>query len=261
MPKMLIVPLDGSRLAERGLTCAEELASHLQTCDILVMTASTAGDRRRCAYVEKVAELAENPRVFAEYVVGDPAAALVSLVLERPDSAVCMTTHGCGGPSVRPIGSVVSSVLGNLAVPLVLTGPSCRSHWWQLPPRLVAYWDGESPDVLVPADEWSDALGMDLCLEAVLSPFDVRASVTPSRLFDRMLASVTRGRGEVATVILHDDFAPRAIVRSAVELPATLLAMSTRSSAPGDGAPLDADGLAVVLHSPCPVLLGAGKTT
>ncbi len=35
MPKTLIVPLDGSRPAERGLTCAQELASHLQTCDIV----------------------------------------------------------------------------------------------------------------------------------------------------------------------------------------------------------------------------------
>ena len=261
MPKTLIVPLDGSRLAERGLACAEELALHLETCDIVVMTASTAGDRRRRAYIEKVAELAANPRVSAEYVVGDPAASLVRLVLERSDSAVCVTTHGCGGPTVRPIGSVAASVLRNLAVPLVLTGPSCRSHWWMSPPRLVAYSEGENSDVFVPADEWSVALGMDLCLEAVVHPFDVSSSVTPSRFFDRALTSAARDRSDVATIVLHDDFAPRAVVRSAVELPATLLAMSPRPSAQGDGPPLDAGGLAIVLHSPCPILLIAGNTS
>ncbi len=261
MPKTLIVPLDGSRLAERGLTCAEQLASHLETCEIVVMTASTAGDRRRRAYVETVAALAESPRVSAEYVLGDPVTSLARLVLERPDSAVCMTTHGRGGSSARPIGSVAWPVLSTLAAPLVLTGPSCRSHWWHSPPMLVAYWDGGTADLLTPADAWSDALGMDLCLEAVHRPFDACSSVTPSQFFDRALASVARDRGEVGTIVLHDDFAPRAVVRSAVELPATLLAMTTRPGASCDGPPLDADRLAVVLHSPCPILLFAGTTT
>ncbi len=261
MPKRLIVPLDGSRLAERGLTCAEELASHLEACDIVVMTASTAADRRRRVYVETVAERAADRRVSAEYVVGDPAASLASLVLERPDSAVCMTTHGCGGSTVRPIGSVTSSVLRTLAAPLFLTGPSCRSRWWRSPPLLVAYSDDETPDVLTPASEWSDELGMDLRLEAVHHPFDACSSVLPSRFLDSAQASVARNRGEVATLVLHDDFAPRAVVRSAVELPATLLAMAKRPGAPCDGSPLDADGIAIVLHSPCPILLVAGKTT
>ena len=261
MPKTLIVPLDGSRLAERGFACAQELASHLEACDIVVMTASTTADRRRHVYVEKLAELAADRRVSAEYVVGDPAASLASLVLERPDSAVCMTTHGCGGSTARPIGSVTSSVLRTLAAPLFLTGPSCRWHWWQSPPRLVAYSDGETPDVLTPAFEWSDALGMDLRMEAVHHPFDACSSVPPGQFLDQAQASVARNRGEVATIVLHDDFAPRAVVRSAVELPATLLAMTKRPGAPRDGSPLDADGTAIVLHSPCPILLVAGKTT
>jgi nucleotide-binding universal stress UspA family protein len=261
MLKTLIVPLDGSRLAERGLTCAQELALHLEPCDIVVMTASTAGDRRRREYVEAIAELAAEPRVSAEYVVGDPTASLASLVLERPGSVVCMTTHGQGGSTPRPIGSVTSSVLRALETPMVLTGPLCRSHWWQSPPRLVAYWDGETDDVLTAAEEWSDALGMDLCLEAVVHPFDACSSIALRQSLERMLASAARDGGEVATIVLHDDFAPRAVVRSAVELPATLLAMSTRSSVPGNGPPLDAEGLAVVRHSPCPILLVAGKTT
>jgi nucleotide-binding universal stress UspA family protein len=261
MPKTLIVPLDGSRLAERGLTCAQELASHLETCDIVVMTASTAGDRRRRAYIETAAERAEDPRVSAEYVVGDPAASLVSLVLERSDAVVCMTTHGCGGPTVRSIGSVTSSVLRTLAAPMFLTGPSCRSHWWRSPPLLVAYWDDETPDMLTPATEWSGALGMDLRLESVHQPFDTCSSVPPSQFLDRAQASVTRDREEVATLVLHDDFAPRAVVRSAVELPATLLATPRRPSAAGDGTPLDGDGLEIVLHSPCPILLVGGTTT
>ena len=202
-----------------------------------------------------------NPGVSAEYVVGDPAASLVSLVRERPDAVVCMTTHGCGGPTVRPIGSVTSSVLRTLAAPLFLTGPSCRSHWWRSPPLLVAYWDDETPDVLTPASEWSDALGMDLRLEAVHHPFDACSSALPSQFLDPAQASAARNRGEVATIVLHDDFAPRAVVRSAVELPATLLAMTTRPSAPCDGSPLDADGLAIVLHSPCPILLVPRTTT
>ena len=261
MPKTLIVPLDGSRLAERGLTCALELSSHLETCDIVVMTASKAGDRRRREYVETVAEVAADRRVSAEYVVGDPAASLVSLVRERPDAVVCMTTHGCGGPTVRPIGSVTSSVLRTLAAPLFLTGPSCRSRWWRSPPLLVAYWDDETPDVLTPASEWSDALGMDLRLEAVHHPFDACSSVLPSQFLDPAQASAARNRGEVATLVLHDDFAPRAVVRSAVELPATLLAMGTRPNVAGDGSPLDAEGLAIVLHSPCPILLVPRTTT
>ena len=261
MPKTLIVPLDGSPLAERGLACAQELASHLETCDIVVMTASKAGDRRRRQYVETVAEVAADRRVSAEYVIGDPATSLVSLVRERPDAVVCMTTHGCGGPTVRPIGSVTSSVLRTLAAPLFLTGPSCLSHWWRSPPLLVAYSDDETPDVLTPASEWSDALGMDLRLAAVHHPFDACSSAPPGQFLDQAQASVARNRGEVATIVLHDDFAPRAVIRSAVELPATLLAMTKRPGAPCDGSPLDADGLAIVLHSPCPILLVAGKTT
>ena len=89
---------------------------------------------------------------------------------------------------------------------------------------------------------------MALYLEAVFHPFDACSCVTPSRFFDRAPASVARDRGDVAALVLDDDFAPRAVVRSAVELPATLFAMTTRANAAGDGPPLDAEGLAVVLH-------------
>jgi len=259
MPKTLIVPLDGSKPADTAFRCAQRLATHLDPCDIVVMTASTdPGDRRR-AHLDALVREATETRIRAELVTGEPAESIVRMTAEYADPVVCMTTRGRGRLSAPVLGSVATEVVRRVAAPVLLVGRRCEKDWWHYPAKLVACWaDENSNEILAPAQEWSDALGMQLWLETVLRPEDIRADIDPHRAFAPALALLGKDPGDVHTVALHHQSPARAIVSSAQEIPATLLAMTTHASVGLERAVLGSVATDVVRHSPCPVLVVRG---
>jgi nucleotide-binding universal stress UspA family protein len=259
MPKTLIVPVDGSRTADHAFRCAQRLAAHLEPCDIIVMTASTdAGDSRR-AHLDTLVRDATETRIRAELVAGEPADAIVRMTAECADPVVCMTTRGRGRLTAPVLGSVATEVVRRVEAPVLLVGPQCEQDWWHSPAKLVACWaDEDSSEILAPAQEWSDALGMELWLETVLRPEDIRADFDPQRVFAPARALLDKDPADVHTVALHHQSPARAIVRSAEEFPATLLAMTTRARVGLERAALGSVATDVVRHSPCPVLVVRG---
>ena len=216
MPKTLIVPVDGSKPADHAFRCAQRLAAHLDPCDIVVMTASTYPDDRRRAHLDALVRDATETRIRAELVAGEPAEAIVRLTAECAGPVVCMATRGRGRVSAPILGSVATEVVRRVEAPVLLVGPGCEKDWWHYPAKLVACWaDEDSNEILAPAQEWSDALGMELWLETVLRPGDIRADLDPQRAFAPALALLGKDRGDVQTVALHHQSPARAIVRSA----------------------------------------------
>lgn len=256
MPKTMIVPVDGSERAERALRVAQELAAHLEACDVLVMTASGARDAAQRAYLRALVESAAAPGVRSEFAAdAEPAAAIARLAETIPDAMVCIATHGRGRVTAPFLGSVATEVLRRIKAPMLLVGPHCEPAWWHDPAKLVTCWAGEESDPILPcAREWADALAIELWLESVFHPLDTHMAENPHAEFEPALAQLGSDV-EVHVLPLRDDDPAGAIVRSARELPATLLAMTTRARTGVARAALGSVATQVVHDGPCPVLV------
>lgn len=256
MPKTLIVPVDGSAAGERALQSAQRLAAHLAPCDLVVMTASTADDDERREYLHALVGQATETRRRAEFVEGEPADAIAEMAGSLPDAVVCMATHGRGRVTAPLLGSVATEVLQRVTTPVLLVGPHCQADWWHFPAKLVVCWGGEGSNAILPwAREWAHDLHLELWLESVFHPLDTRVAAEPRGEFQPALAVLQMPPDDVHLLVLRDDLPSGAIVRSAQELPATLLAMTTHARSGFGRAVLGSVAMEVVHHSPCPVLV------
>ncbi|MCX7622483.1 MAG: universal stress protein [Thermomicrobium sp.] len=140
----VVVPLDGSELAEAALPYGKALAERfgaslylVRVVDIEAPADVAAGAR------DYLAKVAERLGVPAEITVryGDPAAEIIDLVLELPDPAIAMTTHGRSGLGRWLYGSVADRVVRGAGVPVLLI----RSSMPQREPGVVR-------SILLPVD-------------------------------------------------------------------------------------------------------------
>jgi nucleotide-binding universal stress UspA family protein len=143
-PLSLLVPLDGSELAEEALTAAEVLAEAFDTRLTLLYVVESpthplygegyayvpyeedvelAGARQ---YLEgHVDRLRERGRqAEAKVMVGQAASAIPVAAREGGANAIVMATHGRGGLARLMLGSVATSTLRQSTVPLLLVRPT-----------------------------------------------------------------------------------------------------------------------------------------
>jgi nucleotide-binding universal stress UspA family protein len=259
MPKTFIVPVDGSEAAEQALQVAQTLAERIGSCDIVVMTAAGSDNERDVrGYLDALVERVGSSRIRADLVEADPAEAIVRAAENQVDAVVCMATHGRGRLAAPFLGSVANDVLRRVDVPVVLVGPHCEPTWWHDRPRVVACWSGEpSNAILLPAREVAEALGGELWVDSVFHPLDTQMAEHPHAEFEPALEQIGPGI-EVHLVPLRSDYPAGAIVRSARDLPATLLAMTTHARSGASLVALGSVTMQVVHNSPCPVLVVAG---
>ena len=132
----MLVPLDGSELAEFALPYAEELAGKLGTEIILaeaVNSPKEALDTALQVYLRGVADAtsgnvmkhvpepgAPEIRVRTEILVGDPAEAILNYVEERGIDLIVMATHGRTGIRRWALGSVATKIATAADCPVVL---------------------------------------------------------------------------------------------------------------------------------------------
>jgi nucleotide-binding universal stress UspA family protein len=189
MLKTILVPLDGSALAEEALpyACALSVSTAAR---LILMRASHA---LRQAELIKVAEDYLVPHVFdlrrrgfeTESTVfdGDAAPGIVEEACRYHADLVVMATHGRTGPGRWILGSVAEAVLAACSVPVLLV------RAWQQPktvllledqPRLLVALDGSAfaEAALPTAAALADDLGAELVLTRVeYPPRDVRYTV------------------------------------------------------------------------------------
>ena len=140
MYKRMLVPLDGSELAEVVLPYAKELAGRLDL-DIVFLHVCSAHESESLAmhraYVERAAEIArlqsrevqaktgiqpgaKEVETRGEVVVGHPAEEIVRYADESDIDLILMTTHGRSGIRRWVMGSVADKVLRASRVPIWL---------------------------------------------------------------------------------------------------------------------------------------------
>jgi nucleotide-binding universal stress UspA family protein len=146
----ILVPLDGSRLAETALYSAASLAERLGAELLLVQTVSPVLHARHrdnrlilsCAdfieiedawrYLSTVADRLRTAgrQVCVRVLVGAAADAIASAARDGDVDLIAMTTHGRGGFGRLLLGSVADGVLRRSGVPVLLVRsdmPVCRS--------------------------------------------------------------------------------------------------------------------------------------
>jgi nucleotide-binding universal stress UspA family protein len=122
MYAQILVPLDGSEVAEAALPCAEALARLAPATIYLVRAAPPEDTALATTYLARVAADVRARGLVAETVVaaGPPADAVVQEAAEREIDLIVMTTHGRSGPGRWVLGSVADEVLHRTARPVLL---------------------------------------------------------------------------------------------------------------------------------------------
>ena len=139
----LLVPLDGSPLAELALPSAVELAAKLDGDIILVRVVSTpspflsyASDllerieelqgQDATAYLDKLAERLrdEGARVQTRVVTGTVVHTINHLAKSEACDMIVMTSHGYGGLGFHIFGSIAQKLLHSASVPILVVRAS-----------------------------------------------------------------------------------------------------------------------------------------
>jgi nucleotide-binding universal stress UspA family protein len=195
MYKRMLVPLDGSELAEVVLPYAKELAGRLDL-DMVFLHVCSAHESESLAmhraYVERAAEIArlqsrevqaktgiqpEAKEVEArgEVVVGHPAEEIVRYTDENDIDLILMATHGRSGIRHWVMGSVADKVLRASRVPIWLVQARI--------PEQIVHDKWPQRKILVPLD------GSDLA-ESVLPHVEALAKQRGAELVDVVLLRV-----------------------------------------------------------------------
>jgi nucleotide-binding universal stress UspA family protein len=153
MYKRILVPLDGSKLAECALPYAEELAKGCGTEEVILVSVTervpgyravedpsqplgqrlvpeAAGKKERPAqkYLSRIADgmKAKGIKVDTEVLIGDPAGEIVTYAVDPGCDIIVMSSHGRSGPSRWAYGSVADKVFRATCVPvLMVRAPGC----------------------------------------------------------------------------------------------------------------------------------------
>jgi nucleotide-binding universal stress UspA family protein len=269
--RTLVVPLDGSTLADNALRPAYAAAAR-GGARVVLLTAHhgsgpdaddlLAGLRRRAEVFGRVAPTEVAVRS------GDAATVIAGVVEDADDPVVCMATHGRTGLATVLLGSVATAVLRTCAAPVLAVGPRCSSAI--LPAEratMIVGTDGTTEgDAIAPvAARWAEQLDLDLCVaettypeEAVSEdgpPTDTTGAATRSDL-DRLAHDLSHRCGKpVHEEVLYGTEPGKSIADFAARSLAAFVTMSGRGRGGLAAAVLGSVAMDTVRLSPCPVLL------
>jgi nucleotide-binding universal stress UspA family protein len=122
--KRILVPLDGSGLAEGALPYAEGVAIRLHSEVILLSICPPGGwfERPMKAYLEKRAGELSSLGIKASPLVaqGNAADGILDFAEKNDIDLIIISTHGHTGPSIWPLGSITSKILQKSRTPILL---------------------------------------------------------------------------------------------------------------------------------------------
>lgn len=231
----VIVPIDGSQLADSALAPASELARRLDAR--LVLLQAVHPDDLDVARGE-LATRAENLGLPETEIVLDPlngpVGALRDAVEARAGSVVCMTTHGRGGLGRALFGSVAEEALREVGGPFVLVGPGASPDAAVPGPVLVPL-DGShrSESILPLVTSWASALGVGVWIVTVTEPADsarVAASgddLVEEAYVERVASALPTDLPSVDWEVLHGTDPAAAIVQFAAQRGCSTVALAT----------------------------------
>lgn len=202
MLSRLLVPLDGSALAERALTWATALAKRTRGELLLLRVVPptpapvSAGEIPRLErklieaaqrYLDQCASRITGVQVRTRVALGDPASVIVATAEEERHDLVVMGTHGRDDLQRWLLGSVADRVVRSVTGPVLLITPGASDPLPALlagaraPGRLLVPLDGSplAESILPVAGELATALDAELLLLRVTPPLADVAPLVP----------------------------------------------------------------------------------
>jgi nucleotide-binding universal stress UspA family protein len=267
----VIVPLDGSLESARALEPAATVARSLDsTLRAVALTTATHHFEIEEAVQAQVAELTDvRFEVLVEEATEPVPDRIAALVEAAPASLVCMTTKG-RGRTAAITGSVATDLLRQLAGPVLLIGPECRTDRFSLDgPMVVTVDESDRSNAILPiAESWVIVFGYEPEIVTVLDPktdaamraashSDLVGDVAMDTVMVRRLA---RHMEEVVKVpvsfeSLHGPHTAEEILRHAALREATLIAMATHGDTGVNRLVFGSIAAKVVHGATCPVLI------
>jgi nucleotide-binding universal stress UspA family protein len=272
----VLVPLDGSALAERALPFAIRIGLATGARLLLVRTglaeklmnwneeatfalaATQQAEQDLASLVERLH--ASGIRAEAHLRVDDATRAIVETARKYGAGLIVMTTHGRSGLGRWVYGSIAEQVLRGTPVPVLLIPAGCNPALPEdRPPRLLVPLDGSRPAAaaLDPAIELAEALGGELLLLGVAEhPRDTAdADLASTRQYLNRTAQKLRARGHrIATEVRSGE--PAAVIMAVRrELDADVLVLATRGRGRTDARRLGPVVASIIQRSAVPILL------
>lgn len=178
MIRTVLVPLDGSPLAERALPFAARLATAGRARVVLAHVRSSSYSDAPLAYdpAEDVDALRRDGVIATSSVycapTGDVADVLDLALREAAADLVVMSTHGRGGLRRTILGSVADRLMRTAEVPVLLIPPRCEVSWGARPPQILVPLDGSplAEQALDPAAGLATLLDAEILLVRALPP-------------------------------------------------------------------------------------------
>lgn len=124
MYERMLVPLDGSELAEQALPYTEELAKNLKS-EVILITICLPDDpleRALTEYIERRAQSFNSLgiRTRSLCIEGEPATSIIDFAEKNDIGLIVISTHGRSGIGRWPLGSIANKVVQKSHVPLFL---------------------------------------------------------------------------------------------------------------------------------------------
>lgn len=267
--RAVLVPLDGSRMAERALETARWLAERFDT-ELHVLSGGVHWEETGW-YKRYLDTIAAGPHGASTHAVaGRHAASAICTVAGRLEPClVCMTTHGRARGAAL-LGSTFTTVATARRAPLVAVGPRALFPTTGQPGRILACVDGGPPSeqVLPVAAAWARRLDMRLSVAIVAEPSPPvilpRSNQPPHRhrpaepeaYIESLLERPELDGVKTDGLVIWDPISPQdGLVDHLQEEPATLIAAASHLRT-GAGRALHGSAAAKIIHrSPIPVLV------
>jgi nucleotide-binding universal stress UspA family protein len=261
----IVVPVDGSPLAESAISPASALARRLGVPLTLFGLTITQHDRDNT--VGRLEELvtALPPDLHVDVVV-DAAGVVMRLdgyvarsILDEANAdgaLVCIASHGRSGLGAALLGSVTEQVLRGSGGPVVVVGPRC--HELDLDNGLiVACLDGSrfAEEAAPAAATWASGLGLPLWLVQV-AELSRGAATSPGDFSETAyLESVADQYRRVDLEVLHGHHPARELAELTTRWSVALLVLATHGRSGWSRLALGSVAMNVVHHAACPVVL------
>jgi nucleotide-binding universal stress UspA family protein len=247
MYERIMVPLDGSRLAEVVLPYTEELAAKLGSEIILLSVAESMESEEYHRHQISIERVVEATRQHAEryldksqarpivirpvVVVGHPAEQIVGYAEKQDIDLIIMSTHGRSGIGLWALGSMANKVVRAIERPVVLirtrgARPDVREKdIWD---RMLVSLDGstESEAVLPYVTELAARLKAEITLLRAL-PVHFHHLYADAEGYLQQVAGDIEARGVTVRIEIRVGGAAEEIVRMADQSQADVVAMST----------------------------------
>jgi nucleotide-binding universal stress UspA family protein len=256
MLSTILVPLDGSSLAERALPVAARVAT-AASADLLLArvvgpfslppTPTEASVSQTAQeYLDQIAARLRDQEHTVRTIVlnGDAPAQILGAIRTQAVTLVVMSTHGRSGIGRWLYGSVADAVMRSATVPLMLVPPGLSREWAaDRRTRILVPLDGsrQSEAVLGPVVNLARQLGAELTLLSVVFwppilysdpletlPYPPEDDLQAMQAYLDGIAAKVRERGVVVRCLVDAGPTPAAIIaRVALAENADFVAMST----------------------------------